>query len=387
MSALAAALQKHVDKGRVTGLVAAIESRDHTEVVTLGHTSLAADQPMAPDSIFRIASMTKPITAVATLLLIEDGTFAIDDPVDRFLPELANVRVLRSVDAPLDDTLPARRRITVRDLLTFRLGTGVLMAAPSTYPIQRALLELGQGVPPRPAQMLPPDEWMRRLGALPLIHQPGEGWLYHTGSEVLGILVRRACGSSLAAFCGERIFEPLGMVDTGFTVPTRALSRLTTSYAVETEASALTLYDPGVGSQWCAPRFESGGAGLVSTLADFLAFGRMLLAGGSHARGRLLREASVRELTTDQLTPADKARAQFVPHYFEKHGWGYGLAVMTQTDELRRPAGAFGWDGGLGTSWCADPATGRQGLVLTQRAWTSPIPPRVCQDFFRTLFA
>src|SRR5216117_605620 len=192
------------------------------------------------------SSMTKPVTAVAAMILVEECKLRLDEPVDRLLPELANRQVLKRLDGPLDDTVPATRPITVRDLLTFRAGYGIVMAPPGTYPIQTAMSErlLGQG-PPKPQTPPAPDEWIRRLGTLPLMHQPGEQWMYHTASDVLGVLIARASGQPLETFLRERLFEPLGMKDAGFSVPAARLDRLATSYQVDPKTGALELYEIG----------------------------------------------------------------------------------------------------------------------------------------------
>ena len=241
---------------------------------------------MTRDTIFRIASMTKPVTAVAALILVEECVLRLDEPVDPFLPELANRRVLARLDAPLDDTVPARRPITLRDLLTFRAGFGFIMARAGQYPIQKALAEAGLAPGPQ-LPTLSPDEWLRRLGALPLVHQPGEKWLYHTAADVLGVLIARASGRSFEAFLRERIFEPLGMNDTGFSVPVEKLARLASAYARNPATGALEIFDGARDSRFARPPlFPSGGGGLVSTADDYLAFCRMLLDRGAHRRGR-----------------------------------------------------------------------------------------------------
>ena len=246
---------------------------------------------------------------VHVVILVEECRLRLDEPVDRLLPELANRTVLKRLDGPLDDTVPARRPITVRDLLAFRAGYGVVMAPPDTYPIQRAMSEhgLGQG-PPRPQTPPAPDEWIRRLGTLPLMHQPGEKWMYHTASDVLGVLIARASGQPLETFLHERIFERLGMKDTGFSVPATRVDRLATSYQVNPTAGALELYDEAKGGEWSRPpAFPSAGGGLVSTIDDYGAFGQMMLNKGKHGSARILSRPSVETMTTDQLTREQKA--------------------------------------------------------------------------------
>jgi CubicO group peptidase (beta-lactamase class C family) len=333
--------------------------------------------------------MTKPITAVATMMLVEAKRLELDEPVDRLLPELANRKVLRGIEADLDDTVPAGRAITVRDLLAYRMGLGLVLSAPGTHPIQRAMdeLQLGQGIPAY-ANVPAPDEWIRRLGTLPLVHQPGEAWMYNTGSDVLGVLVARASGVGFETFLRDRIFGPLGMEDTGFSVPDASIHRLATSYVVDPKSGSLVVYDQPRGGQWSrSPAFASGAGGLVSTIDDYLAFGQMLLDRGSHRDRQLLSAESVAQMTTDQLTPEQKAATQWVPGYFDDHGWGFGVAVVTERDAFGRSPGAFGWDGGLGTSWYSDPKEELVGVLLTQRAWTSPEPPPVCREFWRLAYA
>lgn len=263
------------------------------------------------------------------------------------------------------------------------MGMGIVMAPPDTYPIQTAMseLELGQG-PPRPAVPPAPDEWMRRLGTLPLMHQPGERWMYNTGSDVLGVLIARASGEPFETFLGERLFAPLGMKDTGFSVPADKIDRLATGYWTNFQTGALELYDAPEGEWSRPPAFPSGGAGLVSTVDDYLAFGQMMLGKGKHGQKRLLSRAAVETMTSDQLTQAQKAVSGILPGYFENHGWGFGLAMVTQREEVAGPVGKFGWDGGLGTSWASDQSEDLVGILMTQRAWTSPRPPDVCRDFW-----
>ena len=209
----------YVERGEVPGLVTLVARRGEGHVDAIGAMAAGSEEPMRRDTIFRISSMTKPITAAAAMILIEECALRLDEPVNRLLPELANRQVLKRPDADLDDTVPAHRPITVRDLLTFTMGLGIVAAAPGTVPIADALaeLELGQGMP-SPQTPPAPDEWIRRLGTLPLMYQPGERWMYNTGSDVLGVLIERASGQPFETFLKERIFDPLGMNDTGFDV-------------------------------------------------------------------------------------------------------------------------------------------------------------------------
>jgi CubicO group peptidase (beta-lactamase class C family) len=382
----------YVERGEVPGIVTAVSRRGefHGDAFGMktaaGGTTMLRD-PMQRDTIFRISSMTKPVTAAAAMILVEECKLRLDEPVDRLLPELAGRKVLKRLDGPLEDTVPANRPISLRDLLTFRMGFGILMAPPDSMPILKAVsaLELGQG-PPRPQGPPAPDEWLRRFGTLPLMHQPGEKWLYNTGSDLLGVLIARAAGQSFDAFLRERLFEPLGMKDTGFAVPAEKLDRLATSYWTNFETGALELYDEHVGGQWSRPpAFPSGGGGLVSTIDDYMAFGEMMLNKGKHGSARILARPTVELMATDQLTPAQKAVSGIVPGYFESHGWGFGLSMVTRREGLDS-VGRFGWDGGLGTSWYVDPKEELVGILMTQRAWTSPSPPPVCRDFWTSVY-
>ncbi len=377
-------MKGYVERDEVPGVVALLARRGEMHVEAVGRKALGGGDPIRRDTIFRIASMTKPITAAAAMILVEECKLRLDDPVDRLLPELAGRRVLRRLDGPLDDTEPANRPITLRDLLTFRLGFGIVMAPPGAYPIQAAIsdLDLAQG-PPQPQTPPPPDEWIRRLGTLPLMHQPGEKWMYHTGSDVLGVLIARASGQPFDAFLRERLFEPLGMPDTGFSVPAAKRDRLATGYWTNFQTGAVEVHDPAANGQWSRrPAFPSGGAGLVSTVDDYLAFARMLLSNGKHGGARILSRAAVETMTADHLTPAQKAVSGLTTGYFDNHGWGFGLSVVTRRDSPAEPVGQYGWDGGLGSSWRSDPGDDLVGILMTQHAWTSPNPPDICRDFW-----
>ena len=306
-------MARYVDQGDVPGIVTLVARRGEVAVDAVGSASVGG-RPVRRNTIFRISSMTKPVTAVAAMLLVEEGILHLDDAVDELLPELAARQVLRRMDGPLDDVVPASRPITVRDLLTFTMGFGLVMAPPGSWPVQRAAddLALGQG-PPSPGTMPAPDEWIRRLGTLPLLHQPGEAWMYNTGCDVLGVLVARASGTSFDAFVRARVFEPLGMRDTGFFVPDEKLDRFTPQYWTDSETGERAVYDPAERGQWNRPpAFPAGGGGLVSTVDDYLAFASMLAAHGRYPGGRMLSRGSVELMTSDQVTPAQKARAAFV---------------------------------------------------------------------------
>jgi CubicO group peptidase (beta-lactamase class C family) len=378
----------YVADGSVPGLVTAVSRRGEAHVDVIGSKSVGKSDPMRRDTIFRITSMTKPVTAVAAMILVEECRLRLDEPVDRLLPELADRKVLRRLDGPLDDTVPARRPITLRDLLTLRFGLGIIMEPSASFPIQRALNELqivGFG-PPDVATPHEPDEWMRRLGTLPLMHQPGERWMYNTGSYVLGVLVARAAGQPLETFLRERIFEPLGMKDTSFSVPAGQRDRLASAYFPNAATGTLDMHDGVDDSRWARPpAFPDGGAGLVSTVDDYLAFGEMLLNKGRHGRQRILSRLSVEAMTSDHLSAEQKASASWVPGFFDNCGWGFGVSVITRRDGIESVPGRFGWDGGFGTSWASDPKEELCAILLTQRA-VFPHTSSVYMDFWTSTY-
>jgi CubicO group peptidase (beta-lactamase class C family) len=375
LKALHAAAERHVGDDRVPGLVALAARGGQVHVEALGRLSVGGP-PVTRDSIFRIASTTKPITAAATLALASEGLIELDVPVDRLLPELANRRVLRRMDGPLDDTVPAARPITVRDLLTFTFGFGMvgeMFAAAEPWPVVAATHELRLTTisPPDPPVPPDPDTWIAALGSLPLLAQPGERWMYNTGAQVLGVLAARAAGKPFSEVLRTRIFEPLGMRDTGFW--TADTQRLATAYQ-PAPGGLVVLDEPG--GKWSRPPdFGDGAAGLVSTADDLLAFARMLLRGGAP----VLPPEAVRAMTTDQLTPEQKALGGLLPGFFEGRSWGFCQAVYD--------SGAFGWDGGLGTSWLVDPSRDLTVIVLTQRMFESPNPPQVHLDIQAAAYA
>lgn len=378
------ALARHVTRGDVPGLVAMVARRGEVHVEAIGTSESGGGEPMRRDAIFRIASVSKMITAAAAMTLVEECRLRLDDPVDDLLPELADRKVLTRVDGPLDDTVPAHRPITVRDLLTFVMGLGIVMAPPRTYPIQRAMDDAGL-TPGVDSPSVEPDEWMKRLGSLPLAYQPGEKWLYHTGSDVLGVLMARATGRPLGEILHERVLGPLGMRDTGFHVPAGQMGRLTAAYRPDPGTGALVLADDPRQSEWAQPpAFPAGGGGLVSTADDLLAFGTMLLSQGRYGADRILSRPSVELMTTDQLT--DEQKAENVVFFGGVSGWGLGVNVVTRRNDLSAVPGRFGWNGGTGTSFYVDPAEELIGILLTQRAMTSPVPPAVFRDFWTSAY-
>jgi CubicO group peptidase (beta-lactamase class C family) len=379
-------LLRHVGSGRLPGLVALISRRDAEFVDAIGTLAFDRPAPMRRDTIFRLASVTKPITAVAAMILVEECKLRLDDPVDEFLPELANRKVLRTIDSELDDTVPARRRITLRDLLTFRSGYGEVAFLSPTCPLQRALIEahlpLSAWFPGNP------DEFMRCLGSLPLANQPGERWLYHMSAEILGVLIARASGKPLSAFMRERIFEPLRMKDTGFTVPEAKLDRVATCYQTDFSTGEVTVLEEARNDLLAQPcAFESGaGMQFVSTADDLLAFGRMMLHRGAYGKERILSRLSVELMTTDQLTPEQKAASPFFEGFWDGRGWGLGLSIVTRRDDLAGVPGRFGWDGAFSTSLYVDPREDLVGVLMAQiRPGALRMPPLVV-DFWTSVY-
>jgi len=369
-----------VAQGSLPGLVALVAKENETHAFPVGAMTLEGKPPVRRDTIFRIASMTKPITAVAAMMLIEEGKLLLDEPIDRLAPELTDRRVLKRIDGPLDDTVPARRAITVEDVLTFRLGWGVLFS--DTYPIAKATVGLPGFGMPNPKTPITPDEYMQRLGGLPLMAQPGEQWLYTTGSNVLGVLISRAVGKPLDTVLSERIFGPLGMTDTAFHISPEKLGRFITGYMPQD--GKLALFDPPAGMYVGPPAFPAGDSGLISTADDFGAFARFMMTGLAPDGRRLLSDSSLKAMKTDHLTAAQRQGGRNV--LGPSRGWGYGLGIMAEDSPHGVARGAYGWDGGFGTSWFNDPANGLTAILLTQRAFDSPDPPTVHKDFWKAAY-
>jgi CubicO group peptidase (beta-lactamase class C family) len=378
---LADGLQPHVDSGELAGAVALTAGGgmgDGVAVVCVGVADLDGGRKMTRDTLFRIASLTKPMAAAVAMSLVEDGTLGLDEPVDRWLPELAGRPVLRSLDSALDDVVDLVRPITLRHLLTFTHGYGAVMAPPGTFPIQAPIdeLQLGPGPDPQPISQ---EEWISRLGTLPLMHQPGEGWTYHGGGDILGVLLARAAGTDLESLMQERLFGPLGMKDTSFGVTDP--DRLAQTYEPDGDGGLRVREEPA--GRWSPPLRVSGAGGLVSSADDCLAFGRMLLADG----GAVLSPGSVRQMTSGQLTPGQKAAAYWLPNFWDGWDWGFGAAIATGADQPGPAAGSYGWTGGLGTAAYTDLRAGRVNVLLTQRAMTSPVPDHYADAFWSAVAA
>src|SRR3954452_17908018 len=376
-------LSGYVERKEMPGLVALVSRNDDVPVEELGTLAFDNPAPMRRDTIFRIASITKPIAAAAAMILVEDCRLRLDESIEPWLPELSDRRVLRSLSSQLDDTVPARRAITVRDVLTYTMGFGSVMAAPGTCPIQKPIREyrIGGDGPMLPSDYPDMDEWLRRLGSLPWLAQPGERWMYQGSGDVLGALIARVSGKSLGAFLRERIFDPLGMKDTGFYVPPEKIDRMPGFYSFNRQTNTLDTFDDPASSAWRQERaFESGGGGLVSTIDDYFAFCRMMLNKGRHGREQILSRAAVELMTSNQLTPEQRAGAEI---FFGAHSsWGLGVAVDIGRKDVFHTPGRFGWTGGFGTTAYTDPAEGMIGILFTQRMMDSPEPPKFFVDFW-----
>ncbi|GGX29884.1 serine hydrolase domain-containing protein [Streptomyces chartreusis] len=377
MSALHDTLHRYVDDGTVPGAVGLVARGEDVEVVTAGSVDFDGTAPMARDSLFRIASITKPITAAAVLILVEEGRLALETPVEEWLPELAKPSVVRTPDAAVEDVVPAVRPITVEDLLSSRTGWGFpsdfsLPAVQSLFTVQKD----GRALQDWPDA----DTWLSLLAQVPMLHQPGDAWLYGTSSDLQGILVARASGRTLPDFLAERIFEPLGMTDTAFEVTESKRHRFTSLYTPTPDGPPqLTDTPDGLWSR--LPRFHSGGGGLVSTADDWLAFARMLLNSGEGNGHRILTPTSVSRMTTNHLTAEQRADATL---FLEGQGWGYGGQVdVTPADPWNVP-GRYGWVGGTGTTANIVPTTGTIAIMLTQVGMTSPTPTPLMRDFWRS---
>ncbi|WP_327280240.1 MULTISPECIES: serine hydrolase domain-containing protein [unclassified Streptomyces] len=385
-------LARHVESGKIPGLVALVSRGDDAHVEAIGTMRHEGGPPMRRDTIFRMASTSKPVAMAAAMVLLDECRLRLDDLVDPWLPELADRQVLKRIDGPLDDTVPARRPITVRDVLTSTFGLGMDLTVLGT-PIMGAIFE--QGLTPNlPEPMPEPDEWMRRLGTLPLMYQPGERWQYHISSDLLGVLVARVSGQSYEAFLRDRIFDPLGMKDTGFHVPADEIDRLPPLYAPDPRTGEFLVWDEAEGGRHSRPpAFQGGGGGLTSTADDYHSYFRMLLRGGMHGTERILSRAAVELMTTNRLTPTQLADREALARdnvhisfgQGQHGGWGFGMAVRTYRGDYA-PMGQFGWDGGSGTSTYADPENRLSGILLTQVGTSVPDPVRLMQDFWTTLY-
>jgi CubicO group peptidase (beta-lactamase class C family) len=375
-------MQQFVETGDVAGCVILVwRHGEIARVDMLGHSDSETRTPMTRGTLFRVASMTKPVTSLAALMLVEEGRIALDDPVSRWLPELANPKVLTDPVASLDRTEPARAPITLLDLLTHRAGFAYHFSAFGA--LADAYGNVFNGV----EASVDPGAWLQRVADLPLMFQPGTRWHYGISTDVLGALIQRISGVSLEAFFRTRIFEPLGMNDTGFVVPLEKLGRLSVAYAVDPVTQQRVVEDHPASSRFAKPeRFQSGGGGLVSTADDYLRFARLLLGRGrmqgnadERARGpRLLSHRSVDLMRTNFLSRDQRRIPAFGQIVWAGQGFGLGLAIVDDPAQQRtlgyRSTGSFGWPGALGTSWFADPVENMIGIMLIQRRSVEPFP-------------
>jgi CubicO group peptidase (beta-lactamase class C family) len=375
MGGLRDVLESYVAGGAVPGAVGLVARAGEAEVEAAGSAAFGG-APMAGDSIFRLASITKPVTAAAVMILVDEGRIALDDPVSRWLPELASPMVVRTPASPVDDVVPAGRPITVFDLLTSRAGYGF----PSDFslPAVQALFTVqtdGREVQSRPD----PDEWMARLSRIPLLYQPGEAWLYDTCSDLQGVLIARVSGRPMPEFLAERLFGPLAMADTGFVVPAAKRDRFA-SYYRPGPGGRLELADAPDGQWSHPPAFPAGSGGLAGTAGDWHRFARVLLNGGTTGGRRILSPESVRRMTSNHLTASQRVIGQL---FLEGQGWGFGGAVDVEAIDPWNVPGRYGWVGGTGTTAYITPSTSTVAILLTQVAADDPVPPALMRDFWR----
>lgn len=349
-------LTQVTDDGTVPGGVTAVCTAGGEPDIVAGGLSSVDGAPMAKDAIFRIQSMTKPVTAAAALRLVEAARLSLDDNIEYWLPELAGRRVLTSPDAQLTDTVPAVRPITLRHLLTNMSGYGNVVESP----LMRAMQDNGTYAGPEPVA-LDADAWLSRMAELPLAFQPGEGWRYHHSFGILGILLSRVVGMPLNEHLRTNLFEPLGMIDTGYWAPPGQSHRLPAAY--RHGDSGLVETDPaGRGFYATEPPFDVSHSELVSTAGDYARFLRMLADGGVAADGgRLLSAEHVAMMTADQTPASAKTPESFFPGFWNDQGWGFGVGVHTGGPYV----GRFEWSGGQGTTFWVDP-DGTVAILLTQ---------------------
>ena len=359
---LEATLQGYISRGEVAGLVAVCSRpAQPTRCIALGRRDVQRDLPVTRDTIFRIASLTKPVTSVAALTLLEEGRFDLDDPITAVAPELERMRVLRNPDGPLEDTVPADRAITFRDLLTHRAG--FTYAEFQRGPIGAAYsATLGAEID----NALSPDAWIARLATLPLVDQPGAGFHYGVSSDLLGFLIARIERATLEEVMRQRVFEPLGMRDSGFVVPNDKRHRRAALTGFD-EAGQLITLDASPGGHALAERpesmtFESGGGGLWSTADDYLTFARLFVGGGAVNDVRILRSASCAMMMSNQLTPAQRSATRMLGRtpFARGHGYGLGVGVVMEPESADvllcgGGKGSVGWPGAFGGWWQADP--------------------------------
>ncbi|HEY0302747.1 MAG TPA: serine hydrolase domain-containing protein [Rhizomicrobium sp.] len=365
-------LQPIVDAGDLSGFVTlTFRHGEIAQLLALGHRDIEKKLPMERDTLFRIASMTKPVTSLAALMLMEEGKFKLDDPITKWAPEFKNLRVLKDAQGPLGDTVAAARDITFDDLFTHRCGLayGFSSLGPIAHEYQRVLGDVLNSD-------MTPDAWMTALSTLPLLYQPGERFHYSHATDVLGFLVGRVAGMPFRDFLMQRIFGPLGMADTDFYIPPQKRDRAAVVYRLNVEKNVL---EPLPFKQYDAPpAFCGGGGGLVSTADDYLKFARLMLNKGELDGTRLVSPATVELMCTNRLTPAQRAIPflGMIPMW-DGMGFGLGVSVIDAPEKLgflgMGGVGSFGWPGAFGTWWQADPANDLIMIYLIQNSM--PLEP------------
>jgi len=367
LAAIAPTLQSVVDAGDLSGFVTLLFHKGEiAQVNTLGHRDIATKAPMTRDTLFRIMSMTKPVTSVAALMLMEEGKLRLDDPITKWAPEFAEMRVLEKADGPLDDTYPSPRAITIEDLFTHR--SGLAYAFSSMGPIAKAYQDaLGDPV----NNPTSPDSWLKALAKLPLSYAPGERFHYSVSTDVLGFIVGRIEGKPFRDVLKERLLAPLGMPDTDFYVPKEKNARAATVYRQNQETGAL---HPLAFTQHAAPpAFCGGGGGLISTADDYLKFARMMMNKGELDGRRYLKPETIALMCTNRLTPEQRAILFLgaIPMW-DGMGFGLGVSIIDHPEKLgflgMGAKGAFGWPGAFGTWWQGDPANDLVILYLIQNS-------------------
>lgn len=366
MTTIPQVLQGAVDDGLVPGALCLVDRAGDVETHTAGSWA-PGGPPLDPSAIVRIQSMTKLFTAAATLRLVEAARLRLDDPVDRWLPELTERVVLRAPDAAIDDVVPVDRPITVRDLLVN--GSGYGMDVTGATPWGRAMAAAGVEAGPEPVTIAA-QEWLDALATLPLAHQPGAGFRYHHSFAILGILLSRVVGRPLPEHLADDLFGPLGMVDTGFWVPREEAHRLPPAHRLTDDGLVETEPAAGGGIWVGRPDVDVSHNEVLSTAADVHAFAAMLRRRGSLPDGReWLSPASVAEMTRDQVPASAKSPDSFFPGFWDDMGWGYGVGVRTSGPQ----AGRYGWSGGQGTDVVVDPGTGTIAVLLAQVELCPPL--------------
>ena len=370
---IAAVIDALVQQGQFAG-AATLVWRDGQVVQTgaFGWRDREARLPVDRDTIFRIASMTKPITSTAALMLYDEGRFALDDPIARWAPEFSEMRVLRSPGAALDDTVPAERPITFLDLLTHRSGLTYGAFHPGPFGDAYAAA-LGMDIDSH----LAPDAWIAGLASLPLIDQPGAGFHYGASTDLLGLLIARIAGMGLDEFLAQRIFRPLGMKDTGFFLPPEKHDRRARMYGFDAQGALepRPVHPAFLEERPAELAYCSGGAGLWSTLDDYLAFARMFVSDGAVDGVRLLKLETLKRMTANFLTDQQiQAATTFGMPVFSGQGFGLGVAVVLDPEKAsatrcKGGVGTVGWPGAFGGWWQADPTDGSVLIFLTQNAF------------------